>query len=179
MTTASRSTARPTLRSPTTRRAGSRATAGTSSEWVTATIWVRSMRRSPPRGSRLEADWRKQYEAYQAAHPDLAAQLERRLAGRLADGWDADLPTFAPTEAQATRAASGKVLNAIASKLPELIGGSADLAGSTNVVFKNGGDVAVGSWGARNIHFGVREHGMGAIMNGLALHGGVRPVGST
>src|SRR5437879_1007664 len=249
MTTASRSTARPTLRSPTTRRAGSRATAGTSSEWVTATIWVRSMRRSPPRGAsptghrssscgptsrtaartsrtpprrtarrsakeevkltkqrlgwpslepfhvpaeslahwrrarergaRLEADWRKQYEAYQAAHPDLAAQLERRLAGRLADGWDADLPTFAPTEAQATRAASGKVLNAIASKLPELIGGSADLAGSTNVVFRNGGDVAAGSWGARNIHFGVREHGMGAILNGLALHGGVRPVGST
>ncbi|OLB16832.1 MAG: transketolase [Gemmatimonadetes bacterium 13_2_20CM_69_8] len=136
-------------------------------------------RRARERGARLEADWRKQYEAYQAAHPDLAAQLERRLAGRLADGWDADLPTFAPTEAQATRAASGKVLNAIASKLPELIGGSADLAGSTNVVFKNGGDVAAGSWGARNIHFGVREHGMGAILNGLALHGGVRPVGST
>jgi len=136
-------------------------------------------RRARERGARLEADWRKQYEAYQAAHPDLAAQLERRLAGRLADGWDADLPTFAPTEAQATRAASGKVLNAIASKLPELIGGSADLAGSTNVVFRNGGDVAAGSWGARNIHFGVREHGMGAILNGLALHGGVRPVGST
>ena len=136
-------------------------------------------RRARERGARLEADWRKQYEAYQAAHPDLAAQLERRLAGRLANGWDADLPTFAPTEAQATRAASGKVLNAIASKLPELIGGSADLAGSTNVVFRNGGDVAAGSWGARNIHFGVREHGMGAILNGLALHGGVRPVGST
>src|SRR2546425_585441 len=136
-------------------------------------------RRARERGARLEADWRKQYEAYQAAHPDLAAQLERRLSGRLADGWDADLPTFAPTEAQATRAASGKVLNAIASKLPELIGGSADLAGSTNVVFRNGGDVAAGSWGARNIHFGVREHGMGAILNGLALHGGVRPVGST
>ena len=136
-------------------------------------------RRARERGARLEADWRKQYEAYQAAHADLAAQLERRLAGRLADGWDADLPTFAPTEAQATRAASGKVLNAIASKLPELIGGSADLAGSTNVVFRNGGDVAAGSWGARNIHFGVREHGMGAILNGLALHGGVRPVGST
>ena len=71
------------------------------------------------------------------------------------------------------------MLNAIAAKLPELVGGSADLATSTNVVFKHGGDVAAGSWGARNIHFGVREHGMGAVLNGLALHGGVRPVGST
>src|SRR5438067_240848 len=77
------------------------------------------------------------------------------------------------------RVAAGRVLNVIAPKLPELIGGSADLANSTNVVFKNGGDVAAGTWGARNVHFGVREHGMGAILNGLALHGGVRPVGST
>ncbi len=136
-------------------------------------------RRVRDRGARLEAEWRKRHDTYRAAHPDLAAELERRLAGRLPEAWDADLPAFAPTDAQATRAASGKVLNAVAAKLPELIGGSADLAGSTNVVFKNGGDVAAGSWGARNIHFGVREHGMGAIMNGLALHGGVRPVGST
>src|SRR6266849_6768396 len=104
-----------------------------------------------------------------------------RLARRLAEGWDAGLPTFGPppSDAQATRAASGKVLNAIAPKLPELVGGSADLAGSTNVVFKSGGDVAAGTWGARNVHFGVREHGMGAILNGLALHRGFRPVGST
>ncbi|PYP30374.1 MAG: transketolase, partial [Gemmatimonadetes bacterium] len=97
----------------------------------------------------------------------------------LADGWDADLPAFTPKDAQATRAASGKVLAAVAPKLPELIGGSADLAESTNVVFHNGGDLEAGSWGARNLHFGVREHGMGAVMNGLALHGGIRPVGST
>jgi len=131
------------------------------------------------RGARLEAEWSKKYDAYRQAYPALAAELERRLAGRLADGWDEALPTFAPGEAQATRVASGKVLNAIAPKLPELIGGSADLATSTNVVFKNGGDVAAGTWGARNVHFGVREHGMGTILNGLALHGGVRPVGST
>jgi len=131
------------------------------------------------RGARLEAEWSKKYDAYRQAYPALAAELERRLAGRLADGWDEALPTFAPSDAQATRVASGKVLNAIALKLPELVGGSGDLATSTNVVFKNGGDVAAGSWGARNIHFGVREHGMGAILNGLALHGGVRPVGST
>ena len=131
------------------------------------------------RGARLEAEWSKKYDAYRQAYPELAAELERRLTGRLAEGWDEGLPTFGPADAQATRVASGKVLNAVAPKLPELVGGSADLAGSTNVVFKNGGDVSAGSWGARNIHFGVREHGMGAILNGLALHRGVRPVGST
>ena len=131
------------------------------------------------RGARLEAEWQAKYEAYRRAHPDLAAELERRLRGRLPDGWDADLPAFTVKDAQATRAASGKVLHAIAPKLPELIGGSADLAGSTHVVFKDGGSVAAGRWHAKNIHFGVREHGMGVILNGLALHGGVRPVGST
>ncbi|HEX4575519.1 MAG TPA: transketolase [Gemmatimonadales bacterium] len=136
-------------------------------------------RQAGERGARLEAEWRTQYDAYRQAYPDLAAELERRLAGRLPAGWDAALPSFGPTDAQATRAASGKVLNAIAPKLPELIGGSADLAASTHVVFRNGGDVAAANWGARNIHFGVREHAMGAVLNGLALHGGVRPVGST
>ncbi len=136
-------------------------------------------RRARERGTRLEAEWREAYAAYQRAFPELAAELARRLAGRLPEGWDAELPAFTAKDAQATRAASGKALNAIAPKLPELIGGSADLAGSTNLVIKNGGDVAAGSWGARNIHFGVREHAMGAILNGLALHGGVRPVGST
>src|SRR5207249_12296533 len=97
----------------------------------------------------------------------------------LPDGWDDGLPEFTPKDAQATRAASGKIMNALAAKLPELVGGSADLAASTNVVIKNGGDVAAGSSGARNVHFGIREHAMGAILNGLALHRGVRPVGST
>ena len=136
-------------------------------------------RRALERGARLEAELQQRYDRYRAAYPDLAAELERRLAGRLPEGWDAELPTFPAKDLQATRAASGKVLNAIAPRLPELIGGSADLAGSTNVVFKNGGDVAAGNWGGRNIHFGVREHAMGAILSGLALHGGVRPVGST
>ena len=136
-------------------------------------------RRAQERGRRLEAEWQQKHAAYQKAHPDLAAELERRLSGRLPDGWDADLPTFTTKDAQATRAASGKVLAAIAPKLPELIGGSADLAESTNLVFHNGGDVGPSSLGARNLHFGIREHGMGAVMNGMALHGGVRPVGST
>ena len=136
-------------------------------------------RRARARGARLEAEWRGRYEAYRRAHPELAAELKRRLRGGLPDGWDAGLPAFTAKDAQATRAASAKVLNAIAAKLPEVVGGSADLAGSTQVVFKDGGDVAAGNWQAKNIHFGVREHGMGAILNGLALHGGVRPVGST
>jgi transketolase len=136
-------------------------------------------RQARERGARLEADWRRTHDAYRRAFPDLAGELERRLAGRLPEGWDADLPAFTPQDAQATRAASGKTLNAIAPRLPDLIGGSADLAGSTNLMLANGGDIAAGRWGGRNIHFGVREHAMGAVMNGLALHGGVRPVGST
>lgn len=136
-------------------------------------------RRARERGARLEAEWRKRYDAYRLEHPDLAAQLERRLAGRLPEGWDEALPAFAAADGQATRAAFGKALNAVAAKLPELVGGSADLATSTNLVFQGGGDVAAGGWGARNLHFGVREHAMGAVLNGLALHGGVRPVGST
>jgi transketolase len=136
-------------------------------------------RTSKERGAKLEAEWAKKYAAYRQAHPDLAKELERRLEGRLPEGWDAGMPVFTPKDAQATRAASGKVLNAIAPKLPELIGGSADLAESTNLVFNNGGELAAGSLGGRNMHFGIREHGMGSVMNGLALHGGIRPVGST
>jgi len=129
-------------------------------------------RRATERGARLEADWRKQWDAYRKAHPDLAAELDRRLAGRLPDGWDAGLPVFGPKDAQATRAASGKVLNAIAAKLPELIGGSADLTGSNNTEIKGGGP-------ARNFHFGVREHAMGAALNGITLHRGFIPFGGT
>jgi len=137
-------------------------------------------RQARDRGARLEADWRKQWDAYRIAHPDLAAELERRLAGRLPEGWDAALPVFGPKDAQATRAASGKVLNAIASKLPELIGGSADLTGSNNTEIKAGGGAfAAGQRAARNFHFGVREHGMGAVLNGIALHRGFIPFGGT
>jgi len=129
-------------------------------------------RRAKDRGGRLETEWKKQWDAYRAAHRDLAVELERRLAGKLPEGWDAALPTFGPKDAQATRAASGKVLNAIAAKLPELIGGSADLTGSNNTEIKGGG-------AGRNFHFGVREHGMGAALNGIALHRGFIPFGGT
>jgi transketolase len=136
-------------------------------------------RRAKDRGARLEADWKKKWDSYRGAHSDLAAELERRLAGKLPDGWDAALPVFGPKDAQATRAASGKVLNAIAAKLPELIGGSADLTGSNHTEMKGGGVFSAASRAGRNFHFGVREHGMGAALNGIALHGGFIPFGGT
>ena len=129
-------------------------------------------RTAKARGAQLEAGWKKKWDAYRAAHAELASELERRLAGRLPAGWDAALPVFGPKDAQATRAASGKVLNAIAAKLPELMGGSADLTGSNNTEIKGGGP-------GRNFHFGVREHGMGAALNGIALHRGFIPFGGT
>jgi transketolase len=133
---------------------------------------LEAWRGAKPRGARAEADWKKKWDAYRGAHPDLAAELQRRLAGRLPEGWDSTVPVFGPKDAQATRAASGKVLNAIAAKLPELIGGSADLTGSNNTEIKGGGP-------GRNFHFGVREHAMGATLNGIVLHGGFIPFGGT
>ena len=136
-------------------------------------------RRAKDRGARLESDWQKKWAGYRGAHPDLASELERRLAGQLPAGWDAALPVFGPQDAQATRAASGKVLNAIAAKVPELIGGSADLTGSNNTEIKGGGVFSPATRTGRNFHFGVREHGMGAALNGIVLHGGFIPFGGT
>ena len=136
-------------------------------------------RRAKDRGARLESDWQKQWAGYRGAHPDLATELERRLARQLPAGWDAALPVFGPNDTQATRAASGKVLNAIAAKVPELIGGSADLTGSNNTEIKGGGVFSAAERTGRNFHFGVREHGMGAALNGIVLHGGFIPFGGT
>ena len=136
-------------------------------------------RRAQERGSRLETEWQAKWGAYRRAHPDLAAELSRRLAGTLPEGWDAALPSFGPKDAQATRAASGKVINALAPKLPELIGGSADLAGSNNTDIKGAASFSAQQRGGRNFHFGVREHGMGAILNGIALHRGFIAYGGT
>jgi transketolase len=136
-------------------------------------------RRVRDRGAKLEADWRRRWDGYRAAHADLAAELERRLAGRLPDGWDANLPTFTTKDAQATRNASEKVLNAIAAKVPELVGGSADLTGSNLTFIKGSEPVSAAQLAGRNFHFGVREHGMGAILNGIVLHKGFIPYGGT
>jgi transketolase len=132
------------------------------------------------RGPQVQAEWQHRYDAYKAAYPDIAAELERRLRGDLIDGWEELIPTFTAENSNvASRAASGVVLNAIAPKVPELVGGSADLASSTNTIVKNAASFGPDDHGGRNFHFGIREHGMGSIMNGMALHGGVIPYGAT
>jgi transketolase len=126
------------------------------------------------------ADWQERLERYRRAHADLAAELDRRIAGRLPDGWQQHVPSFgADAGDAATRKRSGAVINALAAAIPELVGGSADLAPSTNTTIDGGGDIAAGDWAGRNFHFGVREHAMAAALNGLAAHGGLRPFGAT
>jgi transketolase len=132
------------------------------------------------RGAPLESEWQKRYDAYKAVHPDVAAELERRLRGDLLDGWEDLIPTFTAENGNvASRAASGVVLNAIAPRIPELVGGSADLSSSTNTIVKDAPSFGPDDHSGRNFHFGIREHGMGSIMNGMALHGGVIPYGAT
>jgi len=130
-------------------------------------------REAVQRGAQQQADWQTLFAAWRAAYPELAAEWERAWSGGLADGWDADLPTFAPDKQIATRNASGEVLNAIAKHVPTMIGGDADLAGSTKTLIKGAANTGPGHPAARNVRFGVREHAMGAIVNGLALHGGI------
>lgn len=125
-------------------------------------------------------DWEGRYAKFRAANSTVVAELERRLARKLPEGWEAALPTFTAKDGNvASRAASGVVINAIAAKIPELLGGSADLAGSTNTLIKNEPSFSAENYAGRNFHFGIREHGMGAIMNGMSLHGGVIPYGAT
>ncbi len=132
------------------------------------------------RGRQTEADWQNLYRTWREANPSLTAEWERIEARRLPDSWDADIPKFEPdAKGMGTRIASEKVLNAIAKRLPELTGGSADLAESVKTHLKDGGDFSAANYGGRNMHFGIREFGMGAAVNGLTLHGGLRPFGST
>ena len=152
-------------------------------------------RESVTKGQRAEAEWKERFSAYVRKFPAVAGELEQALRGELPAGWEESIPDF-PADAKglATRVASGKVLNAIAPKLPTLIGGSADLNPSTHTVLQKLGDFespertfadsqgsAGGgfSYAGRNLHFGVREHGMGAACNGMAAHGGIIPFEST
>ena len=153
------------------------------------------MREALVRGARDEATWNARMVAYAQAFPDLAAELQHSLRCELPPDWDADIPVFpADAKGMATRVASAKIMNAIAPKLPALTGGSADLDPSTKTALKGLGDfnppVVVGedtqgsdsagwSHAGRNLHFGVREHAMGAICNGMAAHGGCIPYGAT
>ncbi|MGH7896831.1 MAG: transketolase [Candidatus Binatia bacterium] len=156
---------------------------------------LENFRRAVANGRRLHDAWNQRFASYAAAFPELAAELRRRLAGTLPEGWDADLPRFQPDDKGiATRKASEAVMQSLAAKLPELMGGSADLNPSTFTWLKSQGDFETpalsaegvqgrvgGVWGyeGRNLHFGVREHAMGAAVNGMALHGGFIPYGST
>ena len=159
----------------------------------------RQFRTSVERGEGLEVAWQRRVEALQSTHPTVAAQFASVLAGHLPDGWEAHLPVFGPADGEmATRDAAGAVLNALAGIVTNLVGGSADLDPSTRTAMKGFGDfespampdsagelptqgTAGGVWGyaGRNIHFGLREHAMAAVMTGMALHDGLLPYGAT
>jgi transketolase len=131
-------------------------------------------------GKTLEAQWQKRLTAYEKDHPEMARQWQRWISGELADGWDKEVSPFpADAKGMATRVASGKILNSVAPRIPNLIGGSADLAPSNKTMVTGGETFQPGQYGGRNFHFGVREHGMGSILNGMALHGGLIPYGGT
>jgi transketolase len=131
------------------------------------------------RGRRWDEEWRSRLDDYRGKHPDLAEWLDQVMEGRLPDGWDADPPSFQPDDDKlATRKASGKAIQWAAAAIPHLVGGSADLAPSNNTLIDGSDDVESGAYGGRNLHFGVREHAMGAITNGLTLHG-FRAYGAT
>jgi transketolase len=138
------------------------------------------MRRAIERGEKLEADWHKKLAAYEKAYPPLSVLFKKAVCGDLPEGWDTDIPDFDPLDGPiATRAASGKVLNAFADKVSGLIGGSADLAPSTKTLLHSSGYYARGAYANRNIAWGIREHTMCACCTGMALHGGVRPYAAT
>ena len=129
-------------------------------------------------GAAAEGEWKERFEAYRSAHPDLAAELER-MTRELPVGWDSEVPRFHVEDGMiATRKSSQTVLQWAAAQVPELVGGSADLAPSNLTLIDDGGDVEAGEYGGRNLHFGIREHAMGAIVNGLVLHG-LRAYGAT
>jgi len=155
---------------------------------------LENFRQAVVRGKKMEAEWEADLARYQAAYPELAAQFKRATAGELPEGWEEGLPTFTGAEPIATRKASGAVLRALAAAIPDIMGGSADLNPSTYTALPGLGDfqpanwepadkqgAVGGEWGyaGRNLHFGVREHAMGAIAGGMALHGGLIPFTAT
>jgi transketolase len=131
-------------------------------------------------GAAAQGEWEAMFARYEEAHPDLAAEWKRRMAGELPEGWEEALPSFEPEDGPlATRVAGGKVMAALAPVLPEMVGGSADLHPSTKTYLSAFPAVSKGKYGGRNFHFGIREHAMGGIVSGMALHGGLRAYGST
>jgi transketolase len=131
------------------------------------------------RGAKAESEWHQRFEAWAAAHPELAAEWRVAQSGELPQGWESALPVFTPKDELATRISGGKALVALAKKIPWLLGGDADLSVSTKTGLSGLGDFDGQTGTGRNLHFGVREHAMGALANGLAYHGGVRPFTAT
>ncbi len=148
-------------------------------------FWVadearREWERAAPRGLALEEDWTERFEAYRGEHPAEAGEFEAFISGGLPEGWADDLPDFSRNEKpEATRASSGKALQALAGRVPNLLGGSADLGPSNKTDIKEAESLLTGTPGGRTLHFGVREHAMGGVLNGMALHGGLRVYGGT
>ncbi|WP_350302193.1 transketolase [Peribacillus frigoritolerans] len=130
-------------------------------------------------GAQKEEAWNELFKNYKEAHPELAQQLELAIKGELPAEWDQEIPVYEEGKTLASRASSGEVLNAIAKRVPSFIGGSADLAGSNNTAIKGETDLLPGNYSGRNIWFGVREFAMGAALNGMALHGGLKVYGGT
>jgi transketolase len=138
------------------------------------------MRQATLDGPKQQQAWNDMMQRYREAHPDLAQRWDQMMERRLPAEWDAALPAFEPnSKGMATRAASGATINALAPLVPSLLGGSADLGGSNNTAVKGAAPLKAGDFTGRNISFGVREHAMGGIMNGMALHGGLIPYGGT
>jgi len=132
------------------------------------------------RGSVAQAEWELRFQTFAHEHPDLAAEFLRVIDRQLPKGWDTDLPAFTPADgSMATRVASGKVIEILGSRLPEMMGGSADLGPSTHTNIDGAGNFEPENWAGRNMHFGIRENAMGAILNGMALHSGLIPYGGT
>ncbi len=141
---------------------------------------LKVFRAAVEQGKTEEARWISLLEGYRKAFPDPAKEMDRWMKGDLPEGWEKDIPGFpADPKGSATRAASGSVLNALSKRIRNLLGGSADLAPSNQTLIKDEGDFQAGHFGQRNLRFGVREHGMGGILNGMALHGGLIPYGGT
>jgi len=142
-------------------------------------VALKHLRETATRGREMEQQWKRMCSEYEQSFPEDYKRFHDEISGKLGKNWNLNIPAFATDKAVATRSASGKIINGLAKNIPNLIGGSADLAPSNKTSIDDGGDVSATDCVSRNIHFGVREHAMGAIVNGMALHGGVIPYGGT
>lgn len=147
--------------------------------YVPAEVYERFRTLVLEQGEKKEKEWLELFNQYKKEYPELGTELEKAINGELPEGWDKDLPVYEEGKSLASRASSGEAINAIAQNLPSLFGGSADLAGSNKTTIKGSGDFLPGAYEGRNIWFGVREFAMGAALNGMALHGGLKVFGGT